>query len=250
MPTEPVEPAARSRRPGRIAAWLVAACGVAAAGWYANTASHGAITARWVPPSRSAPPAQVAALPAGADPAAAPPAAPVADGDAPAIATRDVQTAAPAEPAPAAIPIKRRRHDREPRERAARPAVRVEPVAAEPPAPPAPVAPVPQPAAAPRTLHARIDGVDVTGSLPARAVQRAIERRWSAIQRCVPGSPETVVARFTIGEARRARDVRAAGPTAETNACVVAAITDVRTEAAPDVGDVEVTVRIAFVVST
>jgi hypothetical protein len=59
-----------------------------------------------------------------------------------------------------------------------------------------------------------------------------------------------VVARFTIGEARRARDVRTAGPTANTNACISAAFTDVRTEAAPDVGDVEVTVRIAFVVKT
>ena len=74
--------------------------------------------------------------------------------------------------------------------------------------------------------------------------------RSPAIERCAPAAPETVVARFTIGEARRARDVRAAGPSAATNACVAAAITDVRTEAAPDVGDVEVTVRIAFVVKT
>ncbi|HEY0992868.1 MAG TPA: hypothetical protein VGD80_37700, partial [Kofleriaceae bacterium] len=77
-----------------------------------------------------------------------------------------------------------------------------------------------------------------------------VERRWAAIERCVPAAPAVVVARFTIGEARRARDVRAAGPTAEINACIAAAFGDVRTEAAPDVGDVEVTVRIAFVVKT
>ena len=64
----------------------------------------------------------------------------------------------------------------------------------------------------------------------------------------MPGAPETVVARFTIGEARRAMSVRTAGPTQGTNTCITSAFTDVRTEAAPDVGDVEVAVRIAFVV--
>lgn len=92
--------------------------------------------------------------------------------------------------------------------------------------------------------------MDVSGSLPAGEVQRAIERTWPAIERCAPDSPGTMVARFTIGEARRARGVRVAGPAAQTNACVVEALSDVRTEAAPDVGDVEVTVRIAFVVKT
>jgi hypothetical protein len=81
-------------------------------------------------------------------------------------------------------------------------------------------------------------------------VQRAVERQRAAIARCIPASPETVVARFTIGEARRARDVRATGSSAQTNACVAAAVADVRTEAAPDVGDARVTVRIAFVVRT
>ena len=92
--------------------------------------------------------------------------------------------------------------------------------------------------------------MDVSGSLPRGEVQRAVERRWPAIARCLPSAPGTVIAHFTIGEARRARDVRATGPTAATNACIVAALTDVQTEAAPDVGDVEVTVRIAFVVKT
>lgn len=95
-----------------------------------------------------------------------------------------------------------------------------------------------------------IDGVDVSGSLPPGVVQRAVERRWSAIARCMPAAPEIVVAHFTIGEARRALGVRATGATAETNACIISAFSDVRTEAAPDVGNVEVTVRIAFVVKT
>ena len=81
-------------------------------------------------------------------------------------------------------------------------------------------------------------------------MQRAVERRWPAIARCMPAAPETVIARFTIGETRRARDIRATGAGPETNACVQAAFGDVRTEEAPDVGDVQVTVRIAFVVKT
>jgi len=104
------------------------------------------------------------------------------------------------------------------------------------------------PSSAPaRPLRAEIAGIDVAGSLPAGAVQRAIERRWAAIARCIPPVPEVVVARFTIGEARRAQDIRATGSTAAIGACITAALSDVRTEAAPDVGDVQVTVRIAFV---
>jgi hypothetical protein len=92
--------------------------------------------------------------------------------------------------------------------------------------------------------------VEVSGSLPVGAVQRAIERRRSAIESCTPRTPGTVVAHFTIGETRRAQDVRAVGSTATIGACIAAALGDVRTENAPDVGDVEVTVRIAFVVKT
>jgi serine/threonine protein kinase len=124
------------------------------------------------------------------------------------------------------------------------------PVVVPPPLPPPPPPPLPLPLPPPLELQARLDAMDVSGSLPPGDVRRAIERRWSAIARCMPGTPEIVVARFTIGEARRARSVRAAGPSAQTNACVAAAFTDVQTEAAPDVGDVEVMVRIAFVVKT
>jgi hypothetical protein len=59
-----------------------------------------------------------------------------------------------------------------------------------------------------------------------------------------------VIARFTIGETRRAQDVRTSGSTPATNACLTAALAEVRTEQAPDVGDVQVTVKIAFVVKT
>ena len=92
--------------------------------------------------------------------------------------------------------------------------------------------------------------MDVSGSLSPADVQRAVERQLPAITRCAPEAPGTMVAHFTIGEARRARAVRATGPAAHTNACVATALSDVRTEAAPDVGDAEVTVRIAFVVKT
>jgi hypothetical protein len=111
-------------------------------------------------------------------------------------------------------------------------------------------APLPSTRRRARRLQARIDSVEVEGSLPAGDVERAVERRRAAIERCMPIAPQTVVAQFSIGETRRARDVRAAGPTATTNACLVSAFGYVRTEAAPDVGDVEVTVRIAFVAKT
>ena len=57
----------------------------------------------------------------------------------------------------------------------------------------------------------------------------------------MPRTPGTVVAHFTIGEPRRAQDVRAVGSTATISACIAAALSDVRTENAPDVGDVDVT---------
>jgi hypothetical protein len=99
----------------------------------------------------------------------------------------------------------------------------------------------------PRELRVQIDRVEVSGSLPVGTVQRAIERRRSAIESCMPRAPGTVVARFTISETRRAQGVRAVGSTATTSACVGAALRDVRTDNAPDIGDVEVTVRIGFV---
>jgi hypothetical protein len=201
-----------------------------------------------VPAAVATPPSAAVAL-ASAAPVA--PAAPVA------------RAAPPAPPAHAPP----RRH----RPRPGHPAIRTEPAVAPAPVaepqraaapvalapsldvtPPAPVAPpaAPAPPPPPRELRATIDHVDVSGSLPAGAVQRAVERRSSAIARCMPAAPQTVIAHFTIGETRRAQEVRASGATPETNACISAALGDVRTEEAPDVGDVEVTLRIAFVVKT
>jgi hypothetical protein len=60
----------------------------------------------------------------------------------------------------------------------------------------------------------------------------------------------TVVAHFKIGEARRAQAVIATGATKAINGCITAVLGELRTKMAPDVGDVEVTVRISFVVNT
>jgi serine/threonine-protein kinase len=238
MPTEPI--AVVTRRWPRVATRLSAVAVVAALAVVAWSL-HGSGG-----DSPSPPVARVESAPVVVAEAPAPPSEP-----APAAASA-VEPPAPPVVTPAkhrrhTPPVKREReHEREPHERAARPAVHVE--AAPAAAAPAPVQ-VASPPAPPRALRARIDGVEVSGSLPRGEVERAIERRWSAIERCVPASPGIVVASFTIGEARRARDVHTAGPAAQANACVAAAFADVRTEAAPDVGDVEVTVRIAFVVN-
>jgi serine/threonine-protein kinase len=261
MATEISELPRPSRRPWKVAG-LIAVGGLAAAAFYVFAVRSGGT------PATDAAPPRVAEAPAAPEAVVPVVAAPVPVTPAPTIAARDPEIVPAAEPRPATTPSKRRH-----RQRVARPAVEVDPadrpaalVASEPPVtppgpvvvppvtPPGPVVvpPVTPPAvpAPPRELRAQFDGMDVSGSLPRGEVQRAIERRWSAIARCVPEAPGTVVAQFTIGEARRARDVRAAGPEAQTNACVVAALTEVQTEAAPDVGDVQVTVRIAFVVKT
>jgi len=253
------------RRRGWKLAGLAAACGLAVTAWYVVSARHDAATAAVVIPPGGVSAAPVAAAPVAAAPVAAAPvaaapvaAAPVAAAPAPTIAARAPESALPPELAPTTTPDKHHHH-----QRAGRPAAHADPVAPvgpavseAPPAAPSVAAPPPvaspapsAPPAPPRELHAKID-VDVSGSLPSADVQRAVERRLSAITRCAPESPGTMVAHFTIGEARRAQGVRATGPAARTNACVTAALADVRTEAAPDVGDVEVTVRIAFVEST
>jgi serine/threonine-protein kinase len=275
--TQPAGPG-RSRR-GWLAAGLVAACAGGAVAWYAvdagwiggaERAAAGATpavspVAAALPVSPPAAPVAVAAAspaaPAATDPEVAPAAeAPAAAPEAPEaepVAPPRAKTAAPPAHAPA-------RHH--PRPRAAHASAR-EPVApsasaetrrvaAPAPAAPPGVEPSAPPAASPptalpsRELRARIDNVDVTGSLPQGEIARAVDRQSAAIGRCLPPAPQTVVARFKIGETRRAQDVRTTGPTPATNACLSAALGEVRTEQAPDVGDVQVTVRIAFVVKT
>ncbi|HEU4732237.1 MAG TPA: protein kinase [Kofleriaceae bacterium] len=257
----------RSSRRRWVAASVAAACAFAAAAFVSRGLGH---RARARPPQAAyAAPEPVAAGPApvAVTPAVSPPSAPevaaapeVAQVDPPAVPADDdpieLEPSGSDSP-PSEEPARPRHHHRE---RAARPAVHVEaaPSASEPDPPTssprlAPVAaapPPPPPPAPPRPLVAKLDNVEVSGSLPPAEIQRAIGRRWPAIARCVPGVPGTVVTRFTIGEGKRARDVRSEGPTAALNACLSSAFGEVRTEAAPDVGDVEVTVRIAFVVKT
>ena len=102
----------------------------------------------------------------------------------------------------------------------------------------------PPPPPHPVELHAAIAGVEVHGSLPAADVERAVNRILPALEKCAPTSAQQITAQLTIGEARRAENVRASGGAAST--CVAAALAALRTEAAPDVGDVEVSIRVAF----
>ena len=239
-----------AHRPARrkwLAVGLVSACGLAGALWLAVGGSAPPPGADAAEPPGS-PPIASSAAPAGA-PAAA------AEAQTAAEATRrEAEIEMPGDPDPA-IPGRRRPH-----QRAARP-LHDDVIAAEPARPPAaPSAPTVSgprggappagPSRRPRDLRARLDHIDVTGSLPVSAVQRAIQRAWPAIASCAPVSPGAVVARFTIGEARRALGVAASGALPATRACIAAALAEVRTEAAPDVGDVAVTVRIVFAVGT
>jgi hypothetical protein len=115
------------------------------------------------------------------------------------------------------------------------------PARAAPPPPPPPVA---AKVAAP--LQARLLGVDVQGSLSQAVIQRAVERVRPQLERCTAeGTPYTGRVQFTIDESRRAHSVRGSGSAAGMS-CVVSALGAVRTEAAPDTGDAEVVVRIAF----
>jgi len=241
LPTEPVS--RRRRRRWLLAASALAACAGAAAAWYAVDAGW-AIDAPAAARVDTAPVAMPGARPAVPAPAA----------------VASTPRAAPREPEASAPAPARQRHRPRP-ERSAPPTVRVEPGAVPAPAEarrgaalpvlpaPAPAPPAPPPAP-PGELRATIDRVDVSGSLAVSAVQRAVARRQSAIERCTPGSPGTVIAHFKIGEARRAQAVTATGASDDVNGCVAAALSDVRTEAQPDVGDVDVTVRIAFAVKT
>ncbi len=110
---------------------------------------------------------------------------------------------------------------------------------------PSPISPPPPPKP-PVQLQAKLLGVDVQGSLSQAVIQRAVERVRPLIERCTAeGTPYTVRVQFTIDESRRAHGVRGSGSPAATN-CVVGALGGVRTETAPDTGDAEVVVRIAF----
>jgi serine/threonine-protein kinase len=106
--------------------------------------------------------------------------------------------------------------------------------------PPLPPTPPPPPVA----LHAKIAGLEVQG-LPAAVVQRAVERALPAMHACAGTQPQVIEAHFSIGESRKAVGTRANGGSAA--ACVIAAISNIRTEVAPDVGDAMVSLKLGFV---
>lgn len=121
------------------------------------------------------------------------------------------------------------------------------PAAASPVAAPAPPALPSAPPAPATPATPSISALDVHGSLPVADVRRAIDRLGPALARCSADRAETVVVQLAIGEARKAEHVRTSGGTTAASDCVAAAFAGLRTEAAPDVGDAEVTVHVAFV---
>jgi serine/threonine-protein kinase len=110
---------------------------------------------------------------------------------------------------------------------------------------PDPKPPDPKPAVAPtRPASAKLVSLDVDGSLSAAVVRRAIDRVLPDVRACATQAGSgSVAVRFTIADTRRAVDVHASGT---GSGCVAQAIGGVRTEVAPDVGDVEVRLRFEF----
>ncbi|HET9990210.1 MAG TPA: hypothetical protein VFQ65_16885, partial [Kofleriaceae bacterium] len=190
-------------------------------------------------------------------PAPAPASAPTPPAPAPSIASSDPapepEIAMPAEPASVrnvgrdkARHKERPRHEHKVASTTAIP-VSVPPVPEEVPPPPPPAPPIAEvPIVKPQTINTVIENVAVRGSLSEATVRRAVERIAPAIRQCAPNAPQNIQVHFTIGEARRATNVQASG-TAPTSACVVSAFGAMRSETAPDVGDVDVDVQIAYV---
>ncbi|MEO8699743.1 MAG: serine/threonine-protein kinase [Kofleriaceae bacterium] len=132
-----------------------------------------------------------------------------------------------------------------------KPAVRrSEPIVAiDPPppevTPPVTITPPPEP---PKVVafNATINGLTVEGSLPSATVRRALDRVMPSIRACRTTQAGSIDVRFTIGEGRRATGTSARGISPTVAGCVGTAIGGLRTEAAPDVGDVEVHVVVGF----
>ena len=226
----------------------------------------------WATQPRGAPPAVAAAAAATADPAGPREPEPVdrSRDDAPA-AVAPAPALPPGTAAGAAVPAAPPPPSRSDRarvqkrassaSRAKRPA-KVEAPAPRPapPAPPAPPAqrlgalpdvpvpppspPPPAPPPAPVALAPRLASVDVRGALPNATVQHALDRVLPATRSCRSDRAGAVEVRFAIGESRRAGGMRATGLAA--GSCLTAALSGLRTETAPDVGDVEVRVRFTY----
>ena len=119
-------------------------------------------------------------------------------------------------------------------------------VAATPtPPPPAIIEPPPPPLIVAPELTVSLAGLAVDGALSSAMVRRALDRVLPAIRSCRTAVAGVVDVRFSIGESRRATYINATGISTVAG-CVASAIGAVRTETAPDVGDVEVRVRVAF----
>src|SRR5439155_24986296 len=86
----------------------------------------------------------------------------------------------------------------------------------------------------------RVVDLDVEGPLSALVVRRAIERALPAVHRCGRGAARVA---FTIDEMQRASAIHVEG---DRTACVMAALGQVRTDAAPDVGDARVAMKISL----
>ena len=138
------------------------------------------------------------------------------------------------------------RHERNVASAIAVPAPEEVPVPDEVPAPPAPPPIVEPPVVKPPTIITVIGNVSVHGSLSEATVRRALERIAPVLRQCAPSSPQNIQVHFAIGESRRATNVQASG-VAPTSGCVGSAFSGMRSEAAPDVGDVEVDVQITYV---
>ena len=109
------------------------------------------------------------------------------------------------------------------------------PVEQPPPTPPPPA-----------VLTGRIHRVAVSGALSETDVRRALQRVEPAIRGCTTSAPGTATVRFTVGNDRRARNVKSGGVASGTSACLSSAIGATRLEVAPDVGDAEVVVHIQY----
>ena len=130
------------------------------------------------------------------------------------------------------------------------PAAVIEPAAEPPPPPPPPpsksTSPTPTPTPTPTRVltptpkahRAHIAELSVEGSLPVSTVRRAVERVWPDLLRCAPVAASV---RFTIDDTRRPRDMQVRGG----SPCITGALSAIRSEVAPDVGEAEVELRIA-----
>ncbi|MEO8706135.1 MAG: protein kinase [Kofleriaceae bacterium] len=136
------------------------------------------------------------------------------------------------------------------------PAIEPTPVVVEPPriaTPAPPPAPIPEPP----SLEARaaIVALHVRGSLSDAVVRRAIERTVPELRACYRraartpsrSATTTVHIAFVVDDTRRATQIRAtAGSWSELASCVAGAIGSVRSQIAPDVGTVDVSLDLAF----